>query len=929
MGRAGVVFGRDEEIAVLEGFLDAVADLPGAVVIEGEPGIGKTTLLETGIAAARLRGYRVLSCGPAPAETRLGLSGLRDLLENYFEEVLPALPEPQRHALAVALLVEEPRDSHHSDAVAAALLGALRLLSGSGPVLVAVDDIQWLDASTEALLNYSLRRLRDEPVAAMLARRMGGGNPAPLGLSRGAPMRVRWLEVGPFRRGALHALVGERLGAYLPRPVLGKIHEASGGNPFVALEMALALERRDAMPAAGEPLPVPDSLRDLIGERLDVLSRGARYLVSAAAAAPLPSASGLAGLFGSRAALARWLGEAERAGVLSLEGDMVRFTHPLLAAAAYSALTNSERRGLHRRLATLAPDPEAKARHLALAAEGPDPRVVDALDAAAAAALARGVPTAAVQMLEMARQLTPPGDAAGARRRALDLARALFLSGDTVGATALLEEVVAASGDGVLRAEATNALARIRLFTDSVQSAVRHFRTAAGERKARTADRAEAEEGLAWSLMIARADLPAAAAHARRAVSFAEELGDRAAAAEALAAKGAAEFLLGRPRALAVVEGAVSTAGGHAYARVIRHPQWTLGVVQVWGGDLARALETFAVLHESAIQRGDESSLTRLRFAISYVHLLRGDWVSAETFARLGTEVAVQSGQRPQTGMLLASRAVVDAHKGDLDAVRAGVSAGTTGDSGRMIDALALGLAELSAGNAGAAHSSLAPVVSRMRSAGVREPGAMRFVPDDIEALIVMGCADEAADLLEFFESAGRKVGRESGIAAALRCRGLLLAHHGDLDEGARTLERARVASEALGQPFDHARTLLCLGTVLRRIKRRGSAKEVLESCREIFATLGADQWARRADEERSRIGGRASSGTELTATEDRVAQLVAQGMSNAEVAASLFVTRKTVEGHLSRIYTKLGIRSRAALAHLLTASKPKDDRKV
>lgn len=927
-GPAGAVFGRDEETSFLEAFLDAVADLPGAVVIEGEAGIGKTTLLETGVAAARRRGYRVLRCGPAPAETRLSLSGLRDLLESCSEEVMPALPEPQRRALAVALLIEQPGDPDHSDAVPAALLGALRLLAASGPVLVAIDDVQWLDASTQALLSFALRRLRDEPIGVVLARRLGGGDFAPLGRAWGAPAGVQRLEVGPVRRGALHALVGERLGAFLPRPVLGRIHEASGGNPFVALEMARALGRHK-MPAPGDPLPVPESLRDLLGERLSALSRGARYLVAAAAASPHQSASTLARLFGSRAALARWLGEAERAGVLSLERDSVRFTHPLLAAVAYSALTESERRGLHRRLAASVSDSEATARHLALAAEGPDALVAGALDDAAAAALARGAPIAAAEMLEMGRRLTPPSDAAGVRRRTLDLARSLFLAGDTAGATALLEEVAAASGDGALRAEASNVLARIRIFTDSVQSAVDHFRTAVGERSARIPDRIEAEEGLAWSLMITRADLPAAAAHARRAAALADELGDRAAVAEALAAQGAAEFLLARPRALALVQEAVSAAAEHVYPRVIRHPRWTLGVVQVWSDDLDAALKTFGSLHESAIQRGDESSLTRLRFAISFVHLLRGDWVAAESFARLGTEVAMQSGQRPQTGMLLASRAVVDAHRGDLDAVRARVPDGASGDVGRMIDALALGLAELSAGNPCAAHACLEPVVARMRSAGVREPGTMRFVPDDIEALMAMGRVDEAGDLLGFFESAALKAGRASGVAAALRCRGLLLAQRGDLGGGVRALERATVAAETLGQPFDHARTLLCLGTVLRRAKRRAAAREVLEWCRDIFASLGAGQWVSRAEEERGRIGGRASSGTELTPTEKHVAQLVAEGLSNAEVAASLFVTRKTVEGHLSRIYTKLGIRSRTALAHVLSTSDSRSARKV
>jgi DNA-binding CsgD family transcriptional regulator len=236
-----------------------------------------------------------------------------------------------------------------------------------------------------------------------------------------------------------------------------------------------------------------------------------------------------------------------------------------------------------------------------------------------------------------------------------------------------------------------------------------------------------------------------------------------------------------------------------------------------------------------------------------------------------------------------------------------------------MAASSAVGLLELSVGDAEAAHGRLGSLVERVDAGGVREPGSARFVFDDVEALIGLGRLEEAEVLLDRWEDRACQLNRASALAAARRCRGLLSAARGDLDDAAGSLERALAEHERAPLPFERGRTLLVVGAVRRRANQRRAAREVLGEALRVFEGLGAPLWAAKAKAELARIGGRTTAGTELTATEERVAELVAQGLTNKAVAGELFVTDRTVEGHLSRIYAKLGVRSRAELARRFT----------
>ena len=403
------IVGRDEELAAVVAFLESTEALPGALLLDGEAGIGKTTLWGAGVEAARELPYTVLRASPSEKEAVFPYSVVSDLLADLLDEVLAELPGPQRRALEIALLLRESNGSPpEQHTLGVALLGALRALAASKPVVLAVDDVQWVDPSSAAMLVFACRRLREERVALLLARRQTFGlHPGRLELAMPEDRRLG-LRVGPLSMGALHRLLRDRLGATLARPALRRVHETSGGNPLYALELVRALESSRGRMRPGHPLPVPETLEAILHERIDALPTNVRQVLAAAAALRHPTES----VLGDWAALEH----AAEAGLIELTNDDVSFTHPLLASAAYGSITAAEQRRLHRRLAEVVSDPEERARHLALGADGPDKEVADALESAARQAAARGAPAAAAELAELAVRLTSSEPPCGRRK---------------------------------------------------------------------------------------------------------------------------------------------------------------------------------------------------------------------------------------------------------------------------------------------------------------------------------------------------------------------------------------------------------------------------------------------------------------------------------------------------------------------------------
>lgn len=478
-------------------------------MLEGEAGIGKSTLWLAGVVDAQARGLRVLSSRPAEAECGLAHVGLGDLLENLLDEILPALAAPRRRALEAAMLRAEPSgDRVDQRALAVAVRDVIRFLSEREPVVIAVDDIQWLDPSSSSTLAFALRRLAAPGVRLLLARRLLDEKPHAL-VRALASDRVKRVAVGPLSVGALHQLLRDRLGRPFARQTLLRIHERSGGNPFFALELARVLEA-DADPL--EPLLVPETLEDLLRARIADLPTETRDGIAVAAALGTPSESVL-----MRAGVtAEVLEAAVAAHVIERQGGTVRFTHPLLSSLLYQDL-GERRRSVHRQVAQSVEDPLLRARHLALSRDEPDAEVAALLDDAAGLAADRGASAVAAELGEHAVRLTPADAGDERRRRMLAAARAHQAAGEWTRARAVATDLLAETDARSWRPEALVLLSEL----ESLDRAADLLEQALGEAAYRPALQSLIHCRLAW-LTRFRAEFD----HAGAALALAEQLED-------------------------------------------------------------------------------------------------------------------------------------------------------------------------------------------------------------------------------------------------------------------------------------------------------------------------------------------------------------------------------------------------------------------
>jgi DNA-binding CsgD family transcriptional regulator len=907
--RVPPVVGRQDELADLDRFLAAGDGLPAALVLEGEAGIGKTTLWRNAVAAAS-DSYRVLSAQPVAAEAELSHAALADLLELCIADVLPELPRPQQRALEGALLLAEPEAVLQPRAVAAGFLGVLRALARERPVLVALDDIHWLDTSSRAVLEFAFRRLRNEAVAVLVSVRADAEERS---LAFGPAFeaeRLTRIRLGGLDMQAVQALLRERLGLTLTRPTLLQVVDASGGNPFFALELGRTLDRRAAPIALSEPLPVPATLKELVARRLALLpARTLDVLGLAALAGDCPVDLLARALNADPSELLRPAIDAE---VIEVTDDRVRFTHPLLASVSRAAMEGNLRRDAHRRLATAVTDPEQRARHLALAAEGPDPSIASALDGAAGDASRRGAPGAAAELARLAAELTPP-DAPDQRADRLITAAELHrLAGEHTATRELLEPLVDALPAGRRRARAlfclgwTEAIGRGReLCSQALDEADGAFGLTAAIRHV-----------LGYVELVA-GRLNRAREQASAAVHDAQVAGDRLAYAHGtsllflvdfLAGRGAQEDALAEALALEQEIDAVPRPTPPSVVHALR-------LMYLDRFDEAR--DAFAHALRRAANRGDEEMVEAVLFHSARLELRAGDWARVASLADQISELGGQDlGHR--SGLRAWIRAQLAAHEGHESAAALAAAAVTAG-GGLEIRELEmqglLGFLELSRGHAAESVRLLEPLPRRLRELGYGEPSHLQAIPNLVEAYVDLGRPDDARPLLEWYERRSQSLDHPLGLAQAARCSGLLAAAEGDVDAAVARFDAALALQ--LPEPLEHGRTLLARGIVLRRAKRRRDARNALDEACALFDRLGALRWAERARGELARVAGRPPSRENLTVTESRVADLVAEGRSNKEVAAALFVTVKGVEAHLSRIYRKLGVKSRAELMRL------------
>ena len=916
--------------------LDAVAALDGgprAVVLEGEAGVGKTALLRRALHVGSGAGWRILSSAPAASETRLAFAALGDLLDPVIDETLPSLPRPQRRGLELALLrgdsdsAEDPIDER---TIGVATLSALRLISAEAPLLLAVDDLQWVDASSAAALRFALRRLRDERVLVLATRRLEVGRSAPLELERMlGDTRVQRLGVGPLSMGGVHELLVAKLGFDASRSTLVRLQELTGGNPFYSLEIGRELIDRGSEPGPDEALPVPGSVSGLVQARLARLSPAARTVLLGAAALARPTRAILSQLDEEADA---GLDEALAAGLIAqgrASSDRVRFAHPLFASVHYEETPLAERRRIHARLSVLVEDLEEQARHLALATPGVDERIAAQLDLAAGSAAARGGPRAAAELCDLAARLSPTS---GQRaQRALASAEYHQRAGSLELATDRAREALAVATEPSVRTRALTVLGTVAGDKEGLGPATDLYRRALREAAAPRELRADLHQKLAW-LRLQRADAKQAERHARAMFRLAEGT-DPAAEAAAVATLS----LTLAARAQPVLGGSPNLArsdaepGQRPWAWEEIGAAALEGVVLLWAGELEQARVPLETMLRDA---GESADPWREIHALAYLSALEtnlGRPARGRELALRYLELAAAADHDAQRAGALWPLAAAAAWLGHAeearDAARQGLElAERTGHCLYLVGNLAaMGALALSLDDPVAAAATLGRAWELMSAGGVESPGRFPVLPDLVEALLAAGEVERAAAAGRELDRISRGLDRPWLRALAARCEGVVAEARGEEASAVAAFERALQEHGLQDRPLDRARTLLAYGTMQRRQRRKSSARELLESALQLFEAAGAAQWAEHSGVELGRIGGRRSTaaGT-LSATESEIARLVAAGRTNREVAAALHLSARTVEWNLSKLYRKLGVRSRTELASALGSGNPR-----
>jgi DNA-binding CsgD family transcriptional regulator len=885
------------------------------VLLYGPAGIGRTTVLEALVPPGRT----VLRCTPAEEDARLPFVGLVDLFAKVPASYVDDLPPAPRAALNAALLRgRAPMGERSRLAMRVAVLQALTALAADGPPLhLVIDDLQWLDEPSGEVLGFALRRLDHASVRVIAAERVREGEqPARL---RCCPPGTAEIRVPPLPDGELERLLLEDTGDALSAAALQAIGHAAAGNPLYALELGRAIAR-DGMPAEpGSPLPVPQRLRGMLLERARRLPPQARRTLLIASAANHPTLTLL------RAAgvpdADRDLGSAAHLGIAVADAEgAVRFLHPLIRAAVHADAPEHSRRAAHELLAAAVTEPVEQARHLALAHPHEDEATARTLTAAAASARRAGAPRTAAELAGLAARRTP-------RDRPDDHADRLLAAAEYACDAGLRDEAALAA-ETVLNGSASaphRVRARLILLGNAGQAlgGTRQL-IEAGLRDAAGAPELQARLHH-WAAVrgLLGGQLTEAAEHARRAADAPSD-GTRIAALALLARLQALHGDLAAAdrslqEALALPAGAADGPEGWGLIRT--------------GALLAADADRVSDAHEEVTEllarigefAGSEETLATL-VALTRIQVRAGRCREAlASAARLPAD-----GASPPAlyAAALAETAGGNADRAQELAERAVAAAEADGDQLFLLRALAvLGQARMLLGNT---HGASAAVEAFQRARrlgeamGLADPAFLRWYAELAEALVLLGETDAAADAILAARSRTNRQTPGSVLAALDRAEGLREVAAGRAKRGVARIQSAADRLRRLPLPVDLARTLIALGNVERRSRRRTVARSALAEALAACEACGAAPLAARAREELARLdamerGG--GGGPQLTATEQRVAALVGGGATNREVAAELFISVKTVEGTLSRIYRKFGVRSRTALAHAMAAA--------
>ncbi|WP_308204728.1 helix-turn-helix transcriptional regulator [Mycolicibacterium flavescens] len=901
------VVSRAHEMHSISEIVSAAAQRPAGLLLEGEAGIGKTTLWLAALQHARDSGFTVMSARAWEAESKLAYGTVADLLTDIDTDALASLPQVQRVAVNRVLMRDDaggPETDQH--VVAAAMLSVIETMAVDNPVVIAVDDLQWLDACSRDVLAFVARRLRGR-VALVVTERADPEQPSTTSwLHLARPDALTRVRVSPMTLGGLHELISSRIGRSLPRPTIMRIADVSGGNPFYALEMARAIDT--------EP-DLPRTLAELVQRRITDLDDDANDALLAAASVADPTVELLAAATGNDPdRMTELLEEVESRGIIEITGNRVHFTHQLLARGVYFGASAPRRRRMHRALAEAVVQPELKARHLALASSRSDPEILRSLDDAAEAARARGAPSAAAELLDLAIKLG--GDSPSRRIRS---GSHHFRAGDHDKAHEVLAPALEVVRPGMLRAIALGLLAGIYIYRRSFADAADVLTEALANSEDNPAVLAQTLLTLSFA-QANQGQYEQALVSAQNAVNHAEILGIDMLTSQALADLEVLKALSGNGFDEDSLNRALAMEDPDADVPIPFRAHSTAAQVLAWAGRLDEARGHMAVLRQRCVERGADGDMLFVCVWSTLIHVWRGDYAAAAGAADDAIQHAEQIGGDHSLVIALTVRGLAAAYTGQVDAARADATAAIEAAERFSAPLLAewpimtLGFVSVSLGDYEQALKDLEPLTSDFDRLPCTEIIKAGFVPDAVEALVALGRTAEAEPMIATLERNGRRLDRSWMLAIAARCRALVAAAAGDVAAAEKSALQALAEHDRLAMPFERARTQLVLGQLQRRRRQKQSATETFTEALQTFERLGSPLWANRARAEIERTNVAPGRSAELTPGEQRVAELASSGMTNRDIAAALFISAKTVEANMTQIYRKLGIRSRAEL---------------
>lgn len=895
----------------------------GSVLLYGPTGIGKSAIGRALVAERTRAGCRVLSAAPSQSEAGLPYVTLLDLLSHQLDLAWQVLPDHLRQPLEVALLKASAPDTVRDElAVRLAVLHVLRRLAASGPVLLVVDDVQWVDPSSLEVLTFCARRLTDG-VQVLATEQVADGD-LPV-MAEACPEPVLQLEVPPLAEPDVLALLRGRLSSPLPVRTARRIFTAGAGNPFMALELGRAVLRHPEGVSPNDPLPVSSRLKTLLGDRLADLSPATHELLLHAASSPRPTTQQLGQSLGRP--VDAELAEAEGLGLIDISSERLRFTHPLLREFVYAEATSAARRQTHAQLAAVVDEPVENATHRALSTQEADADLAAAIEEAAAATGGRGALSAAATLWRLAAERTPVDQPDDRARRLTRAANDAGAAGHLVESAEMARIAVRAATRPETKVEA------LLLLVDAVWPE----RDQRVELLAEAFDAAVGDDRLEARVRIMRSQsayfdrrLDDAREDARVAQELARKCGDTEAQVDALSAASSVQIAVGGGTASdRMLEQAAELAVGLPLTKTVVNARQMGAMRELFRGRTDAAIAGISVLVDEVRAGGAIRWLASVLISATAIYERSGHGAEALTAGHECLQLLEDIGEEPEVGMVVASRAEwaggTSARARELaDAAIDRVK--TVGNDEWVGPALAsLGLVAVLVGDPQRAVEAFDAIAESGEAAMPFDPAVIPWHADYAEALVAAGRLDDAAALISEIRARAETLDRPVVRVGLARSEALLIAKLGDPTAALELLETTIASAGDRVYPLDLARCELIRGRVARQARRRSVARTAFLDAIEQFEAYGSPAWREVAETELARLDvpSRSRQPSELTDNELQIVAMVRDGSTNREIAAALYLSVKAVESQLTRLYRRFGVANRTQLLRTVDRGGP------